>query len=518
MRKAITTLAAALFSLSGFAQDDQAKFASSITQEDLKKHLSILASDAYEGRETGQKGQKMAAEYISNHFKALGLTAPVNGSFYQPFDLVSKKRGDLYLKAGSTKMEVYKHFMPIGGGFEVPKTKVEAVFVGLGIDAHNYSDYQNLDVKDKYVVFVDGEPKNADGKWLVSDGEKSKFPTGEKMKIAKNKGAKGIILVAQDGKYFERMMAMSKEFGSMSQISLVKDKGEANNFGAFVTNIKFGAQLLGTDSATFHNKIAEITKTGKTTAGAFRKKIQVRADLKVEGLKSENVLGFMEGTDKKDEVLVITSHYDHVGIIGGKIHNGADDDGSGTVSVLEIAEAFVQAKAAGKGPRRSILFMTVSGEEKGLLGSEFYTDNPVFPLANTVANLNIDMVGRIDDIYKTDPNYIYLIGADKLSTELHNLSEAAAKKYSPDLKLDYKYNDENDPNRFYYRSDHYNFAKHNIPIIFYFNGTHEDYHKYTDDVEKIHFPKMEKIARLIFHTAWDIANRDNRLTVDKAQK
>ena len=234
------------------------------------------------------------------------------------------------------------------------------------------------------------------------------------------------------------------------------------------------------------------------------------------GLKSsENVLAFIKGSEKPDEVVVISAHLDHEGIKNGEIYNGADDDGSGTVAILEIAQAFKAAADAGKGPKRSILFLHVTGEEKGLLGSKYYTENPVYPLANTVCDLNIDMVGRIDDRHKTDPNYVYLIGSDKLSTELHTLSEAVNKKYT-NINLDYKYNDENDPNRFYYRSDHYNFAKHNVPIIFYFNGTHADYHKPSDTPDKINYELLENRARLVFHTAWEVANMETRIVADKA--
>ena len=229
---------------------------------------------------------------------------------------------------------------------------------------------------------------------------------------------------------------------------------------------------------------------------------------------SENVLAYIKGTEKPDEIIVISAHLDHEGIKDGEIYNGADDDGSGTVAILEIAEAFKQAADAGKGPKRSILFLHVTGEEKGLLGSKYYTENPIFPLANTVTNLNIDMIGRVDDRHKGNPNYVYLIGSDKLSTELHNISEAMNKKYT-NIDLDYKYNDDNDPNRFYYRSDHYNFAKHNIPIIFYFNGTHADYHRPTDTPDKINYEMLENRARLVFHTAWEVANRENRVVVDK---
>ena len=232
---------------------------------------------------------------------------------------------------------------------------------------------------------------------------------------------------------------------------------------------------------------------------------------------TENVVAFLKGSEKPDEILVISSHYDHVGIDDqGRIYNGADDDGSGTVGVLEIAEAFVEASKDGYTPKRSILFLNVTGEEKGLIGSKFYTDNPIFPLENTVADLNIDMIGRIDPAHEGNDNYVYLIGSDKLSTDLHKLSEEVNSKYI-NLDLDYKYNDENDPNRFYYRSDHYNFAKNNIPIIFYFNGTHADYHKHTDTPDKIEYDLLAKRAKLVFLTAWEIANRDARLVVDKTE-
>ena len=230
---------------------------------------------------------------------------------------------------------------------------------------------------------------------------------------------------------------------------------------------------------------------------------------------SENVLAFLEGSEFPDEVLVISSHYDHVGMDAeGNVFNGADDDGSGTVAILEIAEAFMKAKTDGYSPKRSILFLNVTGEEKGLIGSKWYTDNPVFPLANTVANLNIDMIGRIGTGKEEAGDYVYLIGSDKLSTELHNLSEEVNAKYTK-MELDYTYNDENDPNRFYYRSDHYNFAKNNIPIIFYFNGVHADYHKISDTPDKIEYDLLAKRAQLVFLTAWEIANRDTRPVVDK---
>ncbi|WP_126650488.1 M28 family metallopeptidase [Chryseobacterium aureum] len=228
---------------------------------------------------------------------------------------------------------------------------------------------------------------------------------------------------------------------------------------------------------------------------------------------SENILAFIEGSEKPDEIVVVSAHYDHVGTKNGVVYNGADDDGSGTVAVMEIAKAFQQAKKAGKGPKRSILFLHVTGEEHGLFGSEYYSENPVFPLANTVVDLNIDMIGR-DDPANRGKQYVYVIGSEMLSSQLKVINEAANKRTN-NLELNYKYDDLNDPEQLYYRSDHYNFAKHNIPVAFFFDGIHEDYHKPGDDPEKIDYQLLEKRTQLIFTTAWDIANREERIVVDR---
>ena len=228
---------------------------------------------------------------------------------------------------------------------------------------------------------------------------------------------------------------------------------------------------------------------------------------------SENILAFIEGSEKPEEIIVISAHYDHVGIDkNGEIYNGADDDGSGTVALMEIAEAFQKAKKNGKSPKRSILILHVTGEEHGLLGSKYYSENPVFPLANTVANLNIDMIGR-DDLENRGKQYVYVIGSEMLSSDLKKINEAANKK-TVNLELNYKYDDPKDPQRLYYRSDHYNFAKHNIPIAFYFDGIHEDYHKPTDDSDKIDYELLKKRTQLVFTTAWELANREARIVVD----
>ena len=232
---------------------------------------------------------------------------------------------------------------------------------------------------------------------------------------------------------------------------------------------------------------------------------------------SENIWAFIEGAEKPNEIVVVSAHYDHVGIKNGKVYNGADDDGSGTVALLEIAQAFEKAKKEGHGPKRSILILHMTGEEHGLFGSSFYSQNPLFPLKNTVADVNIDLIGRRDDFHKDNNNYVYLIGSDYLSSELYSICEEMNKKYVH-MDLDYKYNDRNDPNRFYYRSDHYNFAKNGIPVVFIFNGTHADYHQPTDKVEKIEFDALTKRAQLGFAIAWELANRKEKIIVDKDGK
>ncbi|MFD2823828.1 M28 family peptidase [Lacinutrix iliipiscaria] len=228
---------------------------------------------------------------------------------------------------------------------------------------------------------------------------------------------------------------------------------------------------------------------------------------------TENVVAYIKGSEKPEELLIISGHHDHLGFEDGDLHYGADDNGSGTVAILEMAEAFKQAELDGHGPKRSVLFLHLTAEEIGLQGSLYYTQNPLFKLENTIANLNIDMIGRVDSSHKDNPNYIYIIGADRLSKELHYINEKVNNNFT-NITLEYKYNDENDSNRYYSRSDHYNFAKHNIPVIFYFNGEHEDYHQPTDTPDKINYELLEKRTQLIFATAWQLANQENRLLMN----
>jgi len=481
-----------------FAQDPVAqRYANQITPQDLKDLLSILASDAMEGRETGKRGQKMAAAFVRANFEDMGLTGPVDGGYFQPVELYTSIPGDIYVKAGQSKFINFESVAYYGSADTGGEVTLPAVFAGKG----RKEDFDQVNVDGKAaVVSLGGE---ADFRSVIA--------------LARERKAKMVFVCNPDPNEFKEMLNQFKGFLSGGMLSTKKPEANSQNAGVFFASPDVAAKIFNTTP----EKLAKATAEDPAK-GALKKLkpsvVTYKTAMAVKVLKTENVLGFLEGTDKKDEIVVITSHYDHIGKkAGGEgdlINNGADDDGSGTVSVLEIAQSFAQAKKDGAGPRRSILFMTVTGEEKGLLGSDYYTQHPVFPLDKTVVDLNIDMVGRRDPEHKDSAPYVYVIGSDKLSTELHKLSEATNKTYT-NLIFDYTYNDENHPTNLYKRSDHWNFAKNNIPIIFYFDGIHEDYHQPSDEVGKIEFDLLTKRAQCVFYTAWEIANREQRIVPDK---
>jgi len=496
-------------------------YAQTITQEDLRKHLSIIASDAYEGRETGEKGQKMAAEYIANRFKELGLQGPVQGSdnpYLQHFTMERSTWADgATLKVAGQTYQWLQDFYGMGTSPFQQETTVQPVFVGYGIEQDDYSDYTGIDVKGKDLIVLIGEPANAQNQPLLGkEGNPSKWGTDYRAKaaLAIQKGARSVFFVDfNPNSNFQKLAARMAGYVNRPSIAF-KDAQKSTRATMFFVSPAVGYKMLGTTAAAVTKYQQSVNKAGKPVVAPFKPtKFSIKAPRKTEDFTTENVLGYLEGTDKKDELLVLSAHYDHIGITNGEVNNGADDDGSGTVSVLEMAEAFTKAKADGHGPRRSILFLTVTGEEKGLLGSEYYTDHPVFPLESTMADLNTDMVGRTDKEHEGQPTYVYVIGSDKLSSELHTILQNENQKHD-NINLDFRFNDPQDPNRFYYRSDHYNFAKHKIPVAFFFNGVHDDYHGAGDEVEKIEFQKMEPRARLVFYTAWELANRDKRIVVD----
>lgn len=494
------------------------KFGHTITATELEEHLYTVASDSFGGRDTGSEGLKMAADYLIRHYRSLDLSGIINDDEYlQYFPVLESKWGEPYVEVEGQRFSFIQDFY----GFpRMNKSQVEEIseitFAGYGIESDLYDDYSDLEVDGDAVMILSGEPMSADSVYFVTGtSEKSRFTTNfmasmrTKQQIASAKGASLVMMVDENYTANSRRYGLYAQMPSMSLPA--NDQPESAEANLIYISPEMASAIIGKNKLEKAKR--RISKKGKPRSFTIKTKIDLFLQKDDREISTSNVLAFIEGTDLKDEVLVITSHYDHVGTRDGKIFNGADDDGSGTVAVMEIAEAFAEAKSAGYGPRRSILFMNVSGEEKGLLGSEYYTSNPVIPLDQTVANLNIDMIGRIDPEHQQTPRYVYVIGSDRLSTELHQINEEANAEYTQ-LILDYKYNADDDPNRFYYRSDHYNFAKYRIPIIFYFNGVHEDYHQPGDTPDKINYDVLQDRARLVFHTAWRLVNQDKRIEVD----
>ena len=494
-------------------KEDVVNYGSSITQDELKEHLYIYASDEFEGRDTGDLGQKKAVDYIKKHYESLGIKPVIEGNYFQNVPLNLVKTPKVTITNNGKSFNYFEDFISLGSTISTKISASEIVYAGFGIDDEQFSNYTNIDVKGKIVVIKNGEPKDKNGNYIITGNKKaSKWSNGRqelsaKRNAAKDKGAKTLFLMNDN--LFNRYALYYKgleERGAGNRLSLpVKKDAEADMYQFLISN-KMGKSL-----------IANIEKSVKPSYE--KTTFEMILEASSESKPSENVAAIIKGSEKPDEYIIISSHLDHIGIDGdGEVFNGADDDGSGTVAMLEIAEAFKTAADNGHKPKRSIIFLHVTGEEKGLLGSRYYTDHePLVPLENTITDLNIDMIGRIDPKREGDRNYIYLIGSDKLSTDLHNISEQVNKEFV-NIELDYKYNAENDPNRFYYRSDHYSFAKNNIPVIFYFNGTHADYHQISDTPDKINYDLLENRSRLIFHTAWEIANREERLIVDKIQE
>jgi len=497
--------------------DVSVKIANTISAEDLKAHLSVIASDAYEGRETGTPGNEKAANYIADYFKSIGL--PAIGPENTYFQKVSFNRTGWKTNTMEVNGKKYKHlwdymtFATVNDHMPNFSTD-EVMFLGYGIDDPLYSDYKGNDVEGKVIMINKGEPLNQDSiSYLTGEKKPSEWTENiwKKLAVAQSKGVKMVLIIENELKTFldqnrRFLVSPSLELGD----GTIEEKTIANN--AYISP-GIAENIIGKKAKKIIRWRKVNRKKGKARDIKLKPNLAFNMDKNIELIQGENVMGFVEGTDLKDEIVVVSAHYDHLGKRGPDVFNGADDNGSGTSTVLEMASAFKMAKDQGYGPRRSVLFLLVTGEEKGLLGSEYYSENPIFPLEKTVCNVNVDMVGRTDEKYEGNPKYIYVIGSDRLSTDLHKINESMNQKYSQ-ITLDYTYNDENDPNRYYFRSDHYNFAKKGIPAIFFFSGVHKDYHRPSDTVEKIQFNKMENVGKHIFHTVWDLSNRDDRIRVD----
>ena len=449
------------------------QFSKTITAADLRNHLFIVAAPEMEGRETGTEGQRKAAAYLKEQFAKLGLKPGNNGSWEQFYPVYK----DTLISAG---FSIAGTDYQLGKDFAAALTSINSGKIFASEVVYLSKNDTLTDIKGKVVLLAGAQPAR-----------------NVLMKLMSNQPA--AILFMQSGidkQPVQRSGSIYKSLFKARQTPLSIRISE-----------EMGKAILMDDFTNAKEQQLE-TKT-------YTLPVAISFDKQTSTIQASNILAVIEGTDKKEEWVLVTAHYDHVGVIRGQIHPGADDDGSGTVGLLEMAEAFAKAKAAGKGPRRSILFMAVSGEEKGLWGSEYYSNHPVYPLNKTSLDINIDMIGRKDDKLNSvdSNNHVYLIGDDKLSSDLPRFVDSINNLYTK-LILDRKYNDPKDPNRLYFRSDHYNFARKGVPIVFFFDGIHKDYHKPSDTPDKINYDLYETRTRLVFFLAWEAANRTTMMKRD----
>jgi hypothetical protein len=500
-------------------------FANNITEESLYNDLVVISHDSLEGRETGTIGEQKAARYISKRYTEMGLK-PVgdNNSYFQHFELIQpavqkisyrvlNASDNSVVDASTHSADETGNFITIYGGSDPLSGPI--AFVGTGM-------------KDEEAG-INQLPEDVDGKWLLVLYQRGKTNM-RLLQGAFAQGALGVILINDTDvdDFMEEAESRQSNFGQGRGLSLKylqkKDAGASPAYNRI--NPELAAKLLGLSNL---EGLAKLEEQLSENPAAFQAKdldfiLEHTPTVDENTVTSQNIVAFLEGSDPelKHEVVVLSSHYDHVGITrpdstGDALNNGADDDGSGTVATIQTAQAMSEAKAAGVGPKRSVLFLNVSGEEKGLLGSRYYSDHPIFSIENTVADINIDMIGRVDPEHQgKDSSYVYIIGGEIISSHLDSLT-VLANDMGPNLDLSKRYNDLNDPNQFYRRSDHWNFGRLGVPFVFFFNGVHADYHRPSDEIDKITFGPYLQRTRLVYNLTAILANSADRPVVDNQE-
>ena len=493
------------------------RLANHITEAKLKYDLSVIASDEMEGRETGEAGIEMAAQYIKSRLESMKYgSLPGTSVAFQEVGFTFTSWDNIEVNINDQKFRHLWDYLafPTKNNSHPDIQANEILFLGYGISDPKYDDYKNVDVRGKVILINSGEPMKKNGNfWITGTNNPSDWSKNmeRKLTLAYEKGAALVLVIEEDlktklGENRRLLLGPQTELGDKSNMTIPQPA----HIYVSATLLK---EIVGKDQKKLIKARKKIESKGKPVSLIFQASVRAKMAKKVNVLNGKNVLATIEGMKYPEEYVIVSAHYDHLGKRGDNIFNGADDNGSGTTAILNIADAYANACIEGFCPDRTIVFLWVCGEEKGLLGSRYYADNPVYPLENTIVNVNIDMVGRIDEKYASGERYVYVIGSDRLSATLHKLNEMVNDRFGG-LVLDYTYNDENDPNKYYYRSDHYNFAEKGIPAIFFFNGVHKEYHQPSDTVEKISFDALNYRSRFIFHLIWELANRSERLAAD----
>lgn len=488
-----------LFYLSAHPEEPWRRYYDSISTDSIKESVLILAADSMEGRETGEAGQKRAAlflatKYFSWNLKPGGVENNTAGvqpeDFMQPHPISTRNNKKKNLSVNGENFLFGKDFYYSGLLADTSINASEIYFIGANEKTMIDKIFTEEHCAGRNLVFLSGNE-------LKTNTIINRLLTFDKKPYS--------VLILTEGNGIEKLF----------------NKDESDNatppFPCIYVSDNVAEKIFS------KGKLQKLKQKSerKRKPVIYRQETKCSAELikHTRKLKGENIVAYINGTDTAGETVVISSHYDHLGKTDTSIYYGADDNASGTAAILELARIFTTAKNNGHAPKRNILFLNVSGEEKGLLGSAWYVDHPFIPMEKTIANLNIDMIGRLDSYHDSTgvQNYVYIIGSDKMSTDLHNIN-LASNNAGPNLELNYRYNTKDDPNKFYRRSDHFNFVKKGVPVIFYFNGTHDDYHKPTDTSDKINFDILTQRTRLVFLTTWELVNRAERIIVDKANE
>ena len=524
--------------------DNYLPYSSQITPEYLRSHLEIFASDSLMGRNTGTEGETMAARYLINQYQELGIT-PMgeNGSYLQPFILNAEQTDSLVysmytVENGDTLSQHTSvvannspgEFIRLFGG--AAPLNSEIIFGGFGInDAQRGVNHLNAEqMQGKWVLLFADYPTVVDGDTLISPEITNNTRIGN---LFGGVDVGGVLVVSADeNSQFNRAAEINSKLidqPSNMRLKYLDNSEGQSGFPKSYTQVsqQLAAEILGLSSTrelyTLRKEIADnITEFASEPTGYHLNYTPHSGTVEVQG---ENVIAYIEGSDPvlKSEVVVLMGHYDHIGLSmpddsGDMINNGADDNGSGSMALLTIAEALQKAKNNGVGLERSVLILHVSAEEKGLLGSRYYSDHPVIPIEQTVTAFNTDMIGRSDpeNVEAGTTDYFYLIGGEIISSGLDSLVTVANEE-TVQMRIDRKYNDLTDSNQFYRRSDHWNFGRLNVPFVFFFTGVHEDYHRPSDEVDKIDFEKYSRLVRMIYASTVKVANFDGRPQVDNEE-
>ena len=475
------------------------KYADFIELENLKHHVYALAADSMQGRDTGEPGGIMAGNYIERHLIEMGIPAIGDTTYRQTMrvDWLRWDESEIIINDSVTMRNRWEYLAIPKDNKNMENWSISELI----ISDHNFTK----EVGEKFSSDNQGQKA-----LLIFQTEELPVPSPEQMILAGESGIDLILFVEKELRNFMRSNWRSLVRPLRPGTPIEPTEGQPN---IIHVSSSFAEKLV----PELFDDLSEGSATEEFKGKRYAVDLSINLIKDHILIKDDNILGYIEGTDpdKKHELIVLSAHYDHIGYNEDEIFYGANDNASGTAAVMEMARAFQIAKENGDGPKRSILAILLTGEERGLLGSAYYVENPIFPLENTIANINIDMLGRVDPKHEElgINKYIYPIGSDRLSTEFHEILLEVNEKYS-DVHLDFTYNDPNDPNMYYFRSDHYNFARNGIPAIFFFNGLNEDYHKSTDTPDKIDYESMTAVTRHIFHLAWELANRDEAIEAD----